>query len=418
MSIRRSPGAGEKGNEVKVALCVNTKEAAEILGLNQRSLHRLVNERKLPAEKRNGVWLIPRDAVLREKERRLGVEKKVEKNEIENAETEGLRRTNRRLLVQLADAKAKKTELVRAVYDSARDAHGLVRLPPVPPLPKSGGKGTPEVAVAVLSDWQLAKVTPTYNTEVCEKRIAKYAATVRALAKLQRADHPVRECHVYLLGDLVEGELIFPGQAHRIDASLFRQVSSDGPRILGGFLRRMLAEFDQVHVEGVIGNHGRLGGFASRDYHPESNADAMMYEITRIALRDEPRLTWGPNVIAGERRWYAVDKIGEKSYLLFHGDQIRGHSGFPWYGFGKKIMGWRMGAIPEPFDYALCGHFHTPARLLCGNIAVWASGSTESDNTYAQEQLAATGTPSQWLLFAHPRRGITAEYLCHLQEAK
>jgi hypothetical protein len=141
----------------------------------------------------------------------------------------------------------------------------------------------------------------------------------------------------------------------------------------------------------------------------------MMYDVTRQILAHEPRLTWTPNVRDGERNWYAVDRIGEKGYFLFHGDQIKGgFAGFPWYGFGKKIMGWRMGAVPEPFDYALAGHFHTPTRMLVGNVTLWVSGSPESSNTYAAELLAAQGTPSQWLLFAHPRLGVTAEYQVHL----
>jgi hypothetical protein len=101
--------------------------------------------------------------------------------------------------------------------------------------------------------------------------------------------------------------------------------------------------------------------------------------------------------------------------LLFHGDQIKGgFAGWPWYGFAKKIQGWAMGAIPEQFHYSLSGHFHTPVRMLVGRITHWGSGSTESDNTYAAEMLAAQGTPSQWLLFSHPDHGVTAEYQVHL----
>jgi hypothetical protein len=163
------------------------------------------------------------------------------------------------------------------------------------------------------------------------------------------------------------------------------------------------------------------GGPFRKAYHPESNADAMLYETTRLVVKGdegtdrEPRLTWTPNSVSGERLWYRVDRVGDKGFLLFHGDQITGgFGGFPWYGFGKKIMGWRMGAIPEPFDYAVSGHFHTPVRGLYGSVRHWGSGSTESDNTYAAEQLAASGTPSQWLLFCHPKHGITCEYEVHL----
>jgi hypothetical protein len=165
----------------------------------------------------------------------------------------------------------------------------------------------------------------------------------------------------------------------------------------------------------VIGNHGALGGRSRREYHPETNADAMLYEVTRMLLADEPRVTWGPNMTPGERRWFALDDIGGHRVFMFHGDQVRGgFAGYPWYGFGKKLQGWRM-TVGE-FDYALSGHYHTPVRLYLNGITLWGNGSTESDNTYALENLAAAGEPCQWLLFAHPERGITAEYLVSLAD--
>ncbi len=329
-----------------------------------------------------------------------------------------------RALRQLAKAKASKDELVEAVYQAAKDATSTLSFAPVTgkkvPVrgPKTantaiyGGKRhthAGETAVVLLSDWQLAKVTPTYSSAICEKRIEALAQKVIDLAEIQRKDHPVKEVRVYLLGDLVEGELIFPGQAHLIDASLYAQVLSDGPRILGNLLRRLASAFDGVRVVGVIGNHGSLGGRARKDYHPESNADAMMYEVTRLALEGEKRITWAPNFTAGERHWHALDTIGAKTFFLFHGDQIKGgFAGFPWYAFGRKLQGWK--ALYD-FDYAVSGHFHTPVKgYYTGGITHWGNGTTESDNTYAAENLAAGGHPSQQLLFVHPKQGVSAEY--------
>jgi len=67
------------------------------------------------------------------------------------------------------------------------------------------GPGDEEVAVAVLSDWQLAKRTSTYNSDVCEERIERLADRIIRLTNIQRADHPVDTLHVHLLGDIVEG---------------------------------------------------------------------------------------------------------------------------------------------------------------------------------------------------------------------
>ncbi len=335
--------------------------------------------------------------------------------EIEQAVTDGrLREALDRALRGLDKAKASREELVEAVYRAARDAASALVIPPVAHQHGDGRKRAGEVAVAMLSDWQLGKSTPSYDSLICEQRVGLYASKVAELAAIQRADHPVRRLHVWLLGDLIEGELIFPGQVHRIDASLFRQVTVDGPRILSGFLRRMLTEFEEVHVTAVDGNHGAIGGPSRRDMHPESNGDRMLYQIVRDLLEGEKRLTWTLAPPDGERNWYAVDHIGSYSAMLFHGDQIRGgFAGMPWYGFYKKVLGWRQ--IIEPFTEAACGHWHQPCTLPLNEVLVRINGSTESSNTYALEQLAAAGRPCQRLFFVAPLKGrVSADYLVWL----
>lgn len=343
--------------------------------------------------------------------------------ELEAAEREAaLRKSNNDLLRRLGDAKAKKDELVAAVKEAVTVAISALEFKPIPKPTPDNRRGTPEVAIAVLSDWQLAKKTPTYGSEVCERRIELYGDKVVQLANIERAHHPVREVHVYLVGDIVEGEMIFAGQAHRIDASLYRQVVVDGPRILGNFIRKMLANFDKVVVVGVIGNHGSIGGPFRKDYHPETNADAMVYDVTRQIIEmtpglDKKRLAWEPCFTPGETTWYATDRIGLWTFFLAHGHQMRGgFAGIPWYGFYKRILGWKTSkAIPD-FDYAITAHYHTPVRMYLNGTTLWGNGSTESDNTYALEELSASGEPAQWFLMCHPTRGVTTERLVQLGE--
>ncbi len=332
-----------------------------------------------------------------------------------------LRRTAESLSRQLSVAKHKSTELIAAVHRACSEAAaGLIIPPVVAPGLKKSAKRKPEIAIIGVSDLQLAKVTATYSTQVCEARMKLYAEKIAQITDIQRSDHPVTEARVYLLGDIIEGEQIFPSQAHQIDASLFRQVMLDGPRIMTSFLQSMLMIFSKVHVVGVIGNHGRIGQSYRTPYNPETNADRMLYHFLQQLLANEKRLTWHLPYERNERAWYAVDYPNEDhrhGFLLFHGDQIRGgFAGFPFYGAAKKIWGWRAGAIAEPFDYAFFGHWHTPTRLTLNSVTAWCSGSTESSNTYAQEQLAAAGRPTQLLMYCHPTRGITSEHYVTLDE--
>jgi|TARA_B100001964_G_C14238740_1_gene603850 hypothetical protein len=324
-----------------------------------------------------------------------------------------LRAAYNKLVTEYNKVKDKKDDLAAAVYGAVKDEISTLSFPNVPVPKKDRRTKGEEVAVAVLADWQLAKVTPDYDSSVCEERIQKFAEKVVHLTNIQRENHPVKKLHVWALGDIVEGELIFPGQSFLIDGGLYRQVTVDGPRIMATFLRTMLENFDSVHVSGVIGNHGAIGGRARKDHDPETNADRMLYRIISLMFESEPRITFDIPDGHGERNWYTVDRIGNYSCLLCHGDQFRSFGSF--YPFQKKIYGWKVGAVAEDFKDVFCGHWHTPTKMTFNTVQCRVAGSPESTNTYAMESLAAIGRPSQHLQFVHPENGIvTAEYTCWL----
>lgn len=334
------------------------------------------------------------------------------------AREERLERTIANLLQRLEEEKKRRKDLASAIYNAARQGIDALEFQPIEPPQISTVPGhTPQVAIAVLSDWQLGKITHTYSTKVCEQRIDLYGDKLLSITSMHRQAAPVNELRVYLLGDIIEGELIFPGQAHQIDASLYKQVTLDGPRILGDFIRKMLANFERITVVVVYGNHGSFGGRQRKEYHPETNADLMLYRIVSYMFHNEPRIKF---VFPKKHQaWYNVDKIGKSSFLLFHGDQMKGggFAGLPFYAFARAIHSWSSGAIPEKFDYAVCGHWHQGASLPFNFRILWVNGSVESYNTYAQEQLKSMSAPHQWLLFCHPEHGVTAEYRIWLSNA-
>jgi hypothetical protein len=322
-----------------------------------------------------------------------------------------LRATNVRLLRQLDKAKAYRIELVNAVYRAALDAASSLVIPAVPKPVIGKSTKAPEVAICLLADWQSGKITPDYNSDVAVSRVRLYADKVVHIIDRERAYHPVNEARIYLLGDLLEGEEIFPGQSHRIDASLYSQLFNTA-KILAEAVRKIAASVPKVTVKGAIGNHGSPGGPIRRSYHPETNFDAMLYNVARMLLADEKRVTWEETFVAGERAWFATDDVMGKRWFLFHGDQIKSASfGIPWYGYKQRLLGWATSVTP--FDYSASGHWHVPVRMQVNAITHWGAGSTESSNTYAQEFLASGGRPSQWLLFGGSR-GVTSEYCIYL----
>ncbi len=225
--------------------------------------------------------------------------------EAESDKLKELKRTNERLLKQIDKLKDKKADMIEAVYQGARDGMSTLTLPKITkPKSKTKKKDT-ELCVPLLSDIQLAKRTTDYGTEVAEQRVIEYAHRIVKLTNIQRQSHTVDKCVVLALGDIVEGELIFPGQAHLIDSSLYRQVTVDGPRILHAFFSILLEAFQEVECYWVIGNHGALGGRSRRDYNPETNADRMLGKILSTMFANEKRIKF--HIPEGvDQHWYAV----------------------------------------------------------------------------------------------------------------
>jgi predicted phosphodiesterase len=275
--------------------------------------------------------------------------------------------------------------------------------------------GQEQVAVLCAGDWQLGKITPTYNSQICEERVMIMAQKANELGMLHSKISPVKEIKLYLLGDMVEGEGIFPTQHYLIDGGLYRQVAVDGPRILSNLITELLNFYEKVNVVAVIGNHGNVK-MRFGPAHPETNMDRMLYRIVADRFENEERVSFNiPDGNDGERHWHFVDYIHDFGFLLMHGDQIRGGvTGF-WPSAQRKALGW-IDAIDKPYDYLVFGHHHTPTRLTLGRRIAFCNGSTESSNTYAQENLAAIGTPQQFMCFVTPKYGVTSEYWLQLAE--
>jgi hypothetical protein len=233
---------------------------------------------------------------------------------------------------------------------------------------------------------------------------------------LRRTYAKIDRLTLLLGGDFIEGEgEIFPTQAHEIDQDLIDQMIKFGPERIAEVVLYFSRLFPTVSVIGVPGNHGRQGKRAAK----RNNADSIFYEVVRLIVRSvnaqqAKRVKWSlPLDRERGDEWFANFKICDKwGGLLVHGDQIRGQLGFPWYGYGKKLGGWS--SILPAFDFLFSGHFHTDASFDIFNRHVFSTGSTESDNSYAKENMAAAGSPKQRLCFFNKRYGLLSDSPLHL----
>jgi len=338
----------------------------------------------------------------------VSLDKDLEKLDKEaDPEITELRKALQRTQKQLQQTKQKTDELVEATIQASYDAVLAVgKIPPVKEISIDKRKGKSEVALWHLTDWQGAKRTTSYNSEVMRKRVMDFAEKAVGITNIQRADHPVKELTIMFGGDMVEGLFNFPGQAFEIDATLFEQYVNVS-RLLVEVVRYALSNYEKVCVVPEWGNHGRIG--SKRDNVPRSdNYDRMCYELARQLLSPEKNLTWQecPDDIQRVQ-------IGNYKALLIHGDEV-GRNGFASpMAIVQHANRWRSGAYDWDFRDVYIGHYHTHAEwpMANGQGSVYQTGSTESDNRYAGVMLAASATPSQRLHFIDPIKGrVTAAY--------
>lgn len=333
---------------------------------------------------------------------------------------ETLAAINRRLMRQLAQAKARTEELVEVTQQAAYDA--MFALGPIPATEKPtytrSNKGA-EVALWDMGDWQGSKLTTSYNSEVMRERVLRYVRKAGMLGNIQRADHPVKDCVIIFGGDMVEGLFNFPHQVFEVDATIFQQYVRVS-RLLVDVVQGCLQQHEKVRVIAEWGNHGRIG--SKRDAVPRAdNIDRMCYELARQLLAHEKRLVWEdcPEDIQEL-------EIGEYRALVAHGDEV-GRTGYisPAQ-MMNHINKWKAGSYKKngvrwPFQDVYLHHYHQHMELPLpdGDGAVYYTGSTESDNRYALMGMASSATPTQRLHFIHPGLGrVTNQYKVFLNTDK
>lgn len=322
-----------------------------------------------------------------------------------------LRSQIRRLERRASSLRTKEELIHAAVEDVLRDAMPSLAVPPAPKADRRTD-ASEEVAVLHLSDFQLGKITKSFDTTVAEERVMEVFRRTALITELRRSHAKIRKLRVYLGGDMVEGEDIFPHQAHEIDSPLYDQACVNGPRMIARGLLKALETFDHVWVGSVDGNHGRNGPKHTRA-HPKTNWDRVLSNTLKTILLGNE--TFPRKELQGRlefhqaEEFYFVDRVLGWGNLVVHGHQVSGgFAGFPWYGVGKKAWGW-TDSIEEPWDHLFLGHFHTPVMQHLGNKRVYANGTLESDNNFAKEQLGAAGVPTQRLCFMNRSIGVISD---------
>ena len=243
-----------------------------------------------------------------------------------------------------------------------------------------------------------------YNWGVLEKQFDMLYRGLEEIVLRHKMVAPIENLHIHLIGDIVEGWDIFRGQVHNIDRDIGRQLVGV-TKLIVTFLIKCRALFKHIHVVGVPGNHGRIGRKGENPYYV--NYDFIVYEFVQEFLANFPEFTWQSN-----ESWFQLDQIYGYKFLLFHGDDIRGWQGIPYYGIDRAAKNYRelLERIDERYDYMEIGHFHMPSELSGVTTEKFVNGCWPGGTIYSMKGLGAANTPIQKLFAVHPHLGVTYRY--------
>lgn len=297
---------------------------------------------------------------------------------------------------------------------------------PVPaayPTIEPKGDNDEELVILPISDTQIGScVLPekmggleAYNWDVFLHRIEEYKRGVHSIVnEHQRLSQPIRTAVVLLLGDLVEGETIYPKQLANLDLSLTKQVF-DGSLKMAELLRWLASQFENVRVFAVSGNHGNV-----RD--TTVNMDYIAYMMMATALADQSNLEFfisethymGIHIDRNQNYLDFGDSDRTWNFLITHGNQAKSYMGLPFYSLERLVRRYTsMTGIL--WDKLFVGHHH---QDVPGPKSAWAvNGSWVGGTEYSQEKMQGSDQPCQRIWGFHPKRGLTWTYPIDLDDA-
>jgi len=321
------------------------------------------------------------------------------------------RRREKRMLADLLSKQSAITQVVDAVREVVPTIPRIevprLQAPDIDPL-----HSTPQTALLLLSDVHIGQVVRPeevdglgeYNFNKFLERRDRLVKTVRSIVQHHRMSHPVDDLAIAWLGDMVEGDGIFPSQRLNLDKNLMEQVF-DGAFELSTIPLAMLDLVDRIQNYCVVGNHGRVG--RKGDNLTYVSWDYVTYRTMQLKLAEfSDRITWDI-----PESFFTTPTIAGHPWLFWHGDDLKSWNGLPWYGLQRAVGAWTsiFNTRQQTFENAAIGHFHQHAEIqqYAGNII--ANGCWPGSNEYSL-RLRSISRPMQTLLFLHPKYGVTARY--------
>jgi hypothetical protein len=313
------------------------------------------------------------------------------------AERDRWKNLHDRLATEVAD--------LRSEVVTIRTAAGATLHPPKWTAPKKP-KRHEAVVTAVLSDLHLDEVVKpaeiggqnAYDREIATLRLRRWTLSLieQSTAYVQGVD--VAGCVVMWGGDFLSGDLhdLAESNVDHMPGTLVYWAEQ-----LAASMTTLADAFGAVHCPVVVGNHGRRTRKPRTKGRARDNYDWLLAHM--VAAQTDDRVTFS----IGDDADTWVD-VYDTTYLLTHGDQVKGGGGIG--GIWPPIM--RMLARKQqrygrPF-VAVMGHWHQ--LIMAPGQGLIVNGSMKGYDEYAAVSNFSAERPQQAAWLTTPEHGPTLQF--------
>lgn len=343
------------------------------------------------------------------------------KQEIEISELDTEESPKVRVLQKKIEELTKKLEESKAYQDIIIDTikREIIALPAIrkPKIPIKRTKYSKEYAVLEFSDVQIGSLVEReetgglckYDKDEFRKRIDKLTQSIYEVIEIQRGGGiPIKELKIHAIGDIVQGENVFPGQGYKLDTLLLEQVFQLGDEIVSRLLMPLAEVFEKIEIFCIPGNHGKGGRLG--DFSRTANWDYVVYNMWKLRMQNYQHVKF----YISASPFLLYEMYPGQVHCLIHGQQARGWMGYPYYGVDR--MHRRITSLTGVYvAYLHHGHHHQPSIQDTHIGKKIGNGSVEGGSDYSVNDLLTANTPQQFF-FGINEKGMTWEYWLRLAE--
>ena len=244
----------------------------------------------------------------------------------------------------------------------------------------------------------------TYNEEIFFNQLKNLQNSIFQIHSLQEKEYKLRKLVIFVLGDIITNDRIFPEQTFEIEKCVGLQIWDAIP-VWIKFFNNLLRIYEQIEVVCVVGNHGR----SNPNHYNEpvqNNFEYFIYRAWQKQFENSKRV----KVIVPDTGRY-IHQVGCWRHLIEHGHELQGYSEMAIQKQSKELF-INVGG----FDVMHFGHIHQLAeKRISDKVLVKQNGCWIYKDEYAFKKFKTYSIPEQHFFGCNDKRKETWKFSLDLR---